>query len=163
MALNCGSKNESHVTNFNQTRHMKFYIIIAMSFLLGNCKTGSIIPSIPSSSDSITKTYIWEVESTTMKIEDDDPFQLKSNAINALLTEQMKGSRYYISEDSLIFKDINYKVLGKGKIIKKGTDYYTLQDEQGQTGDVKYKISPDEKHCAFTYPNGSTIITRRIQ
>jgi len=99
---------------------------------------------------------------TEKKIENDDPFKLKSSAINALLNEKMKGHTFFISQDSLIIKDQHNTIVASGEILVRGTGFYTLKAQDGVIGDLKYQISPDKEYCTFIYLDGSTILTRKL-
>lgn len=139
---------------------MKFYFILFSSVslcLFANCKTNK-----PLSPISTIEPQIWVVESATKVINDDDPFNLKSSGINAILSEQIRGYRYEVS-DRFIIKDRSMKILANAKILIKGDNYYKIEDEEGKTGNVKYSISVDGQYCTFIYPDGSAIITQKLK
>lgn len=106
---------------------------------------------------------IWEVENMTVVVKEDDPFKAKSQLVNAALNKQMQGCRYFISKDNLIVKDADQKVMSQARILEKSPASYTLQDEKGETAQLKYSLSADGNQCTFYYSNGSSLVIRKVR
>jgi hypothetical protein len=140
---------------------MRYVLFAICLFFLISCmhKYSGESAAMPSAHVRIPTT--WEFVSLSKKISDDDPFGFKSSALNAVLNEQLKGTTFIVSEDSLIVNGPDGKPEGRGKIIKRDAGSYTLQDEHGKTGALKYKVSADKQTCTFTYEDGSTVLVRK--
>jgi len=139
------------------------YVLFAISlFFLISCMRKSAVETAAMPPKRVRIPTTWEFVSLSKKISGDDPFGVKSSALNVILNEQLKGTTFIVSEDSLIVNGPDGKPEGRGKIIKRDAGSYTLQDEQGKTGALKYKVSADKQTCTFTYEDGSKVLVRKL-